>query len=785
MFWRILKKDLKRKKVMNIILLLFVVLSAMFAAASVNNIIAVTGGIEHYFDMSGVLDVDVTINEENDFEEKVKNLPSVSEIKSESYFEVPSSKSFIHKGKKLTNFINSAHLLSDSDMALNYFDKNNNIIESVEKGTFYATTPFTADTDIKAGDEVTIKLEDKVLTLKYMGYFKGALFSTEMNAGPYLIVNSEDFDTLSGGNSYDSTFFNMKKLFITTDDTETVQELAEQYDGVYARTRETEKDIYLYDMLTAYIMMAISIVLMITAFVVLRFTIGFTISEEFREIGVMKAVGIDNGSIRRLCIVKYLAISVIGALVGFFCSLPLQDMMMNTVSKNMVLGSENSSVMGLLSCVGIVVMILIFCYLCTRRVKKLSPIDAVRNGQTGERFGRKSILHLGRSKLPSTGFMAVNDVLSAPKQFSIITLIFALCLLIVTIMSNFALTLKSEKILWTFSIPESEAHIMDIDINGDLFKGDKNACERIISDVSDTLEKENMPGQVTISLGENCKSYYKDKTATIMYWVTKGETDTRPHIDEGSAPQKSDEIAMTGYAMNDLDVNIGDHITADIDGKKYEFIITGRFSTFQGNGHTALLYRDMELAAPNSTCGVQVHFDGSPDKETIEKNIDRLRTVYDTEKVYNTSDTIKTITGMSDTLNAIKKMMMILTVIVTALIVVLMERSFISKEKSEIALMKAVGIPNSSIIAQHTLRFVIVSILAIIISLAVLMPISNVMMNWICSMIGDISGIKCDIDPMEIFVICPIMLIFVATIGSLLTALYTKTIKASDTASIE
>ena len=784
MFWRILKKDLKRKKTMNVILLLFVVLSAMFAAASVNNIIAVTGGIEHYFDMSGVLDVNVTINEENDFEEKVKNLPSVSEMKSESYFEVPSSKSFIYKGKKLTNFINSAHLLSDSDMALNYFDKNNNIIESVEKGTFYATTPFTANTDIKAGDEVTIKLEDKALTLKYMGYFKGALFSTDTNASPYLIVNSEDFDTLSGDNSYNSTFFDMK-LFITTDDPEAVQELAEQYDGVYAKTRETEKGIYLYDMLTAYIMMAISIVLMITAFVVLRFTIGFTISEEFREIGVMKAVGIDNGSIRRLYIVKYLAISVIGALVGFLCSLPLQDMMMNTVSKNMVLGSENSSVMGLLSCVGVVVIILIFCYLCTRRVKKLSPIDAVRNGQTGERFGRKSILHLGRSKLPSTGFMAVNDVLSAPKQFSIITLIFALCLLIVTLMSNFALTLKSQKILWTFSVPDCEANIVDVDIMGDLFRGDKNAYERIISDVSDTLEKENMPGQVTISLGENCKSYYKDKTATIMYWVTKGETDTRPHIDEGSAPQKSDEIAMTGYAMNDLGVNIGDRITADIDGKEYKFIITGRFSTFQGNGHTALLYKDMELAAPYSTCGVQVHFDGSPDKETIENNIERLRTVYDTEKVYNTSDMINTLTGMSDTLNAIKKMMMILTVIVTALIVVLMERSFISKEKSEIALMKAIGIPNSSIIAQHTLRFVIVSILAVIISLAVLMPISDVLMNWICSMVGDVSGIKCDIDPMEIFVICPIMLIFVATIGSFLTALYTKTIKASDTASIE
>lgn len=59
MFWRILKKDLKRKKTMNIILLLFVILCSMFAAAAVNNIIAVTGGIEHYFDAANVPDITV------------------------------------------------------------------------------------------------------------------------------------------------------------------------------------------------------------------------------------------------------------------------------------------------------------------------------------------------------------------------------------------------------------------------------------------------------------------------------------------------------------------------------------------------------------------------------------------------------------------------------------------------------------------------------------------------------------------------------------------------------
>ena len=183
--------------------------------------------------------------------------------------------------------------------------------------------------------------------------------------------------------------------------------------------------------------------------------------------------------------------------------------------------------------------------------------------------------------------------------------------------------------------------------------------------------------------------------------------------------------------------------------------------------------------------GVQIHFDGSPDKVQINKNIEKLKDLLDTDKVYSTSDFIDNFTGMSDTMNAVKQMMMLITVIVTALIVILMERSFISKEKSEIALMKAVGIGNGSIILQHSLRFVIVSVIACIVSTAVLMPISDVMMNWVGNMIGDISGMKSDFDPLEIFVVCPAILIGVTVIGSFLTALYTKTIKASDTASIE
>ena len=80
MYLRIILKDLKRKKAMNIILLLFVVLSAMFTASSVNNIVAVEGGLDHYFEEAGMMDYYIISHNSNgrgSVEELIENSKSV------------------------------------------------------------------------------------------------------------------------------------------------------------------------------------------------------------------------------------------------------------------------------------------------------------------------------------------------------------------------------------------------------------------------------------------------------------------------------------------------------------------------------------------------------------------------------------------------------------------------------------------------------------------------------------------------------------------------------------
>ncbi|MDE7299579.1 MAG: ABC transporter permease, partial [Lachnospiraceae bacterium] len=52
MYLRILKKDLKRKKTMNLILLIFITLAAAFIASGAGNMLSVATALDHYFELA-------------------------------------------------------------------------------------------------------------------------------------------------------------------------------------------------------------------------------------------------------------------------------------------------------------------------------------------------------------------------------------------------------------------------------------------------------------------------------------------------------------------------------------------------------------------------------------------------------------------------------------------------------------------------------------------------------------------------------------------------------------
>ncbi|MEE1218389.1 MAG: FtsX-like permease family protein [Ruminococcus sp.] len=776
MYLNILTRDLKRKKTMNVILLIFVILSAMFMSSSVNNIMAVTTGLDYFYEKANGPDYIIfeSGTEGSTLKETVMELDSVTDCRRESQLigygsdiEISGSDEEVSSGM---------HIYMPAENAqINYFDQNNKIINKVEKGKFYTTSAFAANNNLKVGDKLTITIGENEVELEYLGKAKDAVLGSNGFGTSKFIMNDDDYQHLYEGLTSKERVGNF--YYIDTTDIEEVKEAINVFSGVSLdEEKATIKNTYIMDMIIAGILLIVSVFLIIASFVVLKHTIGFTIAEEFREIGVMKAIGIKNSSIRGLYLIKYFVITVVGSALGFVLSIPFSDMLLKSVSASMYLNSENNLVIGLLCSILVVGLTLLFCWTTTSKIKKLTPIDAVRSGQTGERFRKKSLIHLSKTKLPSNAFLAANDIVSAPKKYSVITSVFAILIMLVMVLANTANTLASEATLSLLGCIPSDAYI-----------GTQVGTDYTTEDIEKILADNNMSGSVCQEKIYGIGAEINGKKTTLSCQHNPGKNINDYVYSEGVAPENANEISIAYAVAKEYDIEIGDEIILYVEGEEVECMVTALHQTMVRMGQANRIHKDFDVSSFSSVAMLdyQVDFDDELTEDELNKRIEKLKDILDTEKVQNTKGFARQATGAADTMGLVKNLVLIIVLAIVVLIAVLMERSFISADKSEIALMKAIGFSNKSIICHHTLRFGIVALVASLIAAALCLPVTKLTINPIFVIMGAVKGASYEIVFAEIFLLYPAILVAVAIIAAFFTSIYTNTIKSSDASNIE
>ena len=454
MYLRILKKDLKRKKTMNAIVLIFIVLASMFIASSANNLLTVATALDEYFELADVPDYWYATPYQEEAErlrafvrENGYGLNSVELVQIDP-------RDILVDGECLE--YGNTVVLSDP-RGSKVFDGEGKEITQVGDGEIYIPAGIfnSEKDDFREGAVIEIEFEGEKKSFVLKGATKDALFGSSMMGMTRFLVSEGDFE-----------FFNRDgqtkfvSLSVYSDD----PDYMEKFNEIDLRTtmnvdRAGIKMMYIMDTLTAAVVLVVSICLILISMVILRFTIHFTLSEEFREIGVMKAVGIPDYKIRGLYIVKYLAISTAGSVIGLILSVPFGSLLIGSVSKNIIISGENKFFVNVLCAVATAGTVVLFCYFCTRKIRGFSPIDAVRSGQTGERFHKKSVIKLSSVHLAPVVFMAVNDILSGMKKYISMVLIFTLGLLLIIIPINTINTLKSDGLITLFNMADCDLAI--------------------------------------------------------------------------------------------------------------------------------------------------------------------------------------------------------------------------------------------------------------------------------------------------------------------------------------
>ena len=284
---------------------------------------------------------------------------------------------------------------------------------------------------------------------------------------------------------------------------------------------------------------------------------------------------------------------------------------------------------------------MLFCYVSTRKVKKFTPVDAIRSGTTGERYKKKGIIKLGKKPVSPVFFMAVNDILSSPKRFLIMLFTFFIGISMLMIGLNISSTMKSGKLLGWINMAECDAAVVE-----------SGAIEKYM--VPDGREKlNNKIAEVESDLAE--KGWEADcfvETISNVV-VVKGDTELKTHgvegvnmtpdeylYLEGTAPQNKHEIAMSYVVADKLNVAIGDTVTVKTLDGETECMITATYQTMMSMGDNIRLYPGQTFSFKN-LAGIndfQIRFHDNPSSSEIEKRIETIKEMYPNDKVMNAGD---------------------------------------------------------------------------------------------------------------------------------------------------
>lgn len=783
MYLRILKRDLKRKKTMNVILLIFIILASTFIASSVSNMLSVSTAMDSYLKKAGMPNYWFCTADKGEVDrfESFAKKEGYGYRSSELLQVVPED---IRVDGKEFDYSNTC-VLSSLRNSMKVFDRENEELKKVNDGEIYvaAYMYFTNEYGFHDGGKIRIASKGREKTFTIKGYIKDAAYGTPTIGMTRMLISENDYEYFAGVPQSI-----LHSVYVYTEDAGYI----EKYNNLDLKTtfnvdRVGMKNMYAMDMITAVAVLVVSICLILISMVILRFIIQFTLSQEYREIGVMKAIGIADRKIRGLYLVKYFAISLVGSVIGLACSVPFGGILKKDFERNIVMDGGENFFINVICALLVAAVTVLFCYFCERRVKRFTPVDAIRNGENGERYSHKGVIHLNRMTLAPVPFMAVNDIMSGLKRFITMIVIFVLGILLIIIPLNTINTLQSDNLLTWFNMAKCD-HIISQDLLFDA-KDNKIELEKEIRDIKQKLSENNVKAEVFREILFRMNISHNGKRMSSLAFQGVGDISCERYgYIRGTAPRQNDEVAISHIVAEQIGADVGDDVEINIGTETRKYTVTAVNQSMNNMGEGIRFYQKetLDYSCIVGNFGLQIRYMDSPDESSLSKRKELLQELHPKGQVYTSGGYINDMIGegISEQIESVKWMILLVILCINSLVTVLMVKSFLIKEKGEIAMLKVLGFKDSSLVAWQSLRIGIVLFIAIVIGTLLSTPLSKVTVEPIFRMMGAHS-INFEIRPLEVYVIYPLIVLIVTVAAGMIAAQQVRKISASETSNIE
>ena len=305
MLWNILKKDFIKRKSINLILFLFIILATLFLCSSVNNIKVTSSALSYYVNKAKVPDINFITNTDKDRKEietylEKKKEEGTIERYARNHFIVLNSKDLkAERDGKTVEIADSRGSLYVSALDVDFvlaFDQKGNPLE-LKDNEIGLSHAFMKKNKLQLGDTLILKGEKLIITQEV----KDAAFGSDIVGMTRFLVSENTFKKM------EPSFQKLRLYYVDAHDPSII--LKELKDiSIPSIINIVEKGTYAmaysFDMMTAALFIAIGICFILISLLVLRFTLVFTMEEQYQEIGILKVIGLRDLAIKKLYLMK-------------------------------------------------------------------------------------------------------------------------------------------------------------------------------------------------------------------------------------------------------------------------------------------------------------------------------------------------------------------------------------------------------------------------------------------------------------------------------------------------
>jgi putative ABC transport system permease protein len=749
MYGKLIKNDIRKSKLIAITVTAFIMIAAALTSVAAMLGVNLFGAIDHLMEEAKAVDFLQMHSGEID-EQRLRDFAdtqgNVEAYQLARFLNVDSSEIIIG-GNSLEGSVQDNAFSTQNETFDFLLDLNGDVIHPAA-GEVYVPLGYMKDGSAKLGD--TLSVRDVSLTVS--GFLRDSAMNADLAGSKRFLVSEHDFSQVEGFGGMEYLIeFRLKdaSAFSAFQSDYFAAELPSNGPPVISRQLLTMMNA-ITDGLMIAVLALISFLVIVVAFLCIRFTLLAKIEEDYREIGVLKAIGMRVSHIAKLYTAKYGAIAGIACALGFLISLPLSIPLTENI--RLFMGESGrgaiAPIIGALGATLIFFVVMLYVKAVLRRFHKISAAEAVRFGAPQEKSKAAKGLRFSQNKFFSRNiFLGVKDVLSRKKLYVTVLLVLIISSFILIVPQNIHNTISARSFMTYMGVGES-----DVSVN--LSGTQTDDVRQAAADIGAALAADkNVTGYTALSGVVFSMPTEDDRVERLR--VDLGDHTAFPVMySHGGAPITDSEIALSSLYAEELEKALGDELTLIVDGAEKQLTVCGIYSDITSAGKTAKAAFEAKDA---DLMRVVIPIELS-DRASAADMAARYQERFPFATVGVSDEYVRqTFGGTMDALQKASYAAIAATVLLAILVTLLFMKMLVSKDRYSIAILKSLGFTGSDIRRQYMTRSLLVAALGVIIGVVLANTLGELVGAALISSLGA-TTFRFVVNPFYAYLFAPLLI---------------------------